>query len=298
MGFSNALKYVVLARYIIVNMNHQKVYNELISKAKFRELNTYTEKHHILPKCMGGNNDIDNLVNLTAREHFIAHLLLVHIYPNNQKLKIALWAMTNGWTSKFNNRNHLISSRMYEFAKVEAVKAIGDSMRGIRKTDEHINNMKGPRPHTAGINNHYYGKGQFGKDNPMYKKRVIDIWIEKYGYEEAHAKMKDTIEKTAIKISNALKGRTFTEEHKKHISESRKAYFNNMSEEEYLEYCKSKKDTINVYQRTDEHKEFMRQKIKAVSKQIHRIEKCVVCGKEMNVANITRWHNKNCKNNQ
>ena len=45
-----------------------------------RILNGYTEKHHILPVCMGGSNVKANLVRLTAREHFIAHWLLYKIH--------------------------------------------------------------------------------------------------------------------------------------------------------------------------------------------------------------------------
>lgn len=39
----------------------------------------YFETHHIVPKSLGGTDDKNNLVNLTAREHYIAHLLLVKI---------------------------------------------------------------------------------------------------------------------------------------------------------------------------------------------------------------------------
>ena len=45
----------------------------------------YKERHHIIPKCIGGTNDEDNLIDLYAREHFIAHKLLA-IETNNSKL--------------------------------------------------------------------------------------------------------------------------------------------------------------------------------------------------------------------
>ena len=44
------------------------------------------EVHHIVPKCLGGSNKKENLVELTAREHFICHRLLCEIYPKNKKL--------------------------------------------------------------------------------------------------------------------------------------------------------------------------------------------------------------------
>jgi hypothetical protein len=39
-----------------------------------------------LPKCLGGKDDVDNLVKLTPEEHFVDHQLLTKIYPNNSKL--------------------------------------------------------------------------------------------------------------------------------------------------------------------------------------------------------------------
>ena len=49
----------------------------------------YYEKHHIIPKSIGGTNDISNLVYLTAREHFIAHWLLFKIYETSSNIKHA-----------------------------------------------------------------------------------------------------------------------------------------------------------------------------------------------------------------
>lgn len=56
-------------------------YDALIAKAKARSAaNAYVEKHHIVPRSMGGSDTADNLVCLTAREHFLAHWLLYRIY--------------------------------------------------------------------------------------------------------------------------------------------------------------------------------------------------------------------------
>lgn len=63
-------------------MNYAKIYNNLINTRKYRVLNhgEYFEVHHIKPKCIGGSNGKENLIKLTAREHFIAHLLLSEMY--------------------------------------------------------------------------------------------------------------------------------------------------------------------------------------------------------------------------
>jgi hypothetical protein len=69
-------------------MNYTKIYQNLIERAITRTLptDTYVEKHHVVPKCMNGTDDSSNLVNLTAEEHYLAHQLLVKIYPDNHKL--------------------------------------------------------------------------------------------------------------------------------------------------------------------------------------------------------------------
>ena len=115
-------------------MNYERIYSQIVDRAKNRVLESYTEKHHILPRCMNGSDDRDNLVNLTAREHFICHQLLVRIYPENSKLKFALWAMCN-MKSKRQDR-YTPSSRIYERVKNEVVKLISEKKKGTKVSDE------------------------------------------------------------------------------------------------------------------------------------------------------------------
>ena len=81
-------------------MNYSKHYQSLISKAMVRELppDVYVERHHIVPKCLGGGNELSNLVRLTAREHFVAHQLLVKMHPNVEKLVYAACIMAHSPT--------------------------------------------------------------------------------------------------------------------------------------------------------------------------------------------------------
>lgn len=62
-------------------MDYSRLYYKIIENRKNNTFNGYTECHHILPKSLGGTNDKSNLVDLTAREHFICHLLLTKMYP-------------------------------------------------------------------------------------------------------------------------------------------------------------------------------------------------------------------------
>lgn len=100
-------------------MNYQKIYDQIIQKARFENRvkgqGTYYERHHIIPKCLGGSDKKENLVLLTAREHFICHQLLFKVHPNNTKLAYAFWGMCN--LKDKNQERYKPSSRTYQEAK-------------------------------------------------------------------------------------------------------------------------------------------------------------------------------------
>lgn len=68
-------------------MNYNKIYQQLVLNRQSRIITegVYYEEHHIIPKSEGGNNKVSNLVKLTPREHYIAHLLLWKAQPNNMR---------------------------------------------------------------------------------------------------------------------------------------------------------------------------------------------------------------------
>lgn len=65
-------------------MTYSAVYCALIEKRRQHPLqdSVYGEVHHVIPKSEGGDDSKENLVRLTAREHYIAHLLLAKIYDD------------------------------------------------------------------------------------------------------------------------------------------------------------------------------------------------------------------------
>lgn len=86
-------------------MNYEKIYNQLVEKCRVRGLDKskyegYFETHHIVPKCLGGDNSEDNLVMFTGREHFIAHILLWKLNPGHKGLSYSLNIMNNRINSK------------------------------------------------------------------------------------------------------------------------------------------------------------------------------------------------------
>lgn len=100
-------------------MNYNKIYNSIIEHAKQTQYDGYTESHHIIPKCICGTDSDDNLVNLTARQHYIAHLLLVKMYPGNNKLVFAAHMLTVG----SNRSKERTANRRYEWLKKKASEA-------------------------------------------------------------------------------------------------------------------------------------------------------------------------------
>ena len=68
-------------------MNYKLIYEHLVKRGQERTIiDSYKEQHHIIPRCMGGGDSEDNLVDLTPEEHYVAHQLLVKIHPNNLHL--------------------------------------------------------------------------------------------------------------------------------------------------------------------------------------------------------------------
>lgn len=99
-------------------MNYLVIYNNLISTRKENVISS-GELHHILPRCMGGDDSSSNLVRLTHREHFVAHRLLTKIYPNNISLKYAVYMMCFVQSSK----DRKPTSRQIAIARENLVKA-------------------------------------------------------------------------------------------------------------------------------------------------------------------------------
>lgn len=147
-------------------MNYLKIYCNLIRKAENRiHPNGYTEKHHIFPKSIFGNNN--RIVILTGREHYIAHALLQKIcekryglmHKNTQKMLCAHINMKS--------KNRYFNSYLYESAKLKR----SNSMRG----ENHWNWKGGIKPKIKPKKQHkdktnYYQKKEKYKTNNNYKR--------------------------------------------------------------------------------------------------------------------------------
>jgi len=108
------------------NMNYIKLYDSIIKKAQFRaKPESYTEKHHIVPKSLGGADDDSNLVHLTAREHCLAHLLLAKIHGGK------MWHAANMMTLRFK-----LTSKAYAIAQKNHAKAASAQHKGKPRSEK------------------------------------------------------------------------------------------------------------------------------------------------------------------
>lgn len=169
---------------IMENTYQAFIQNILDNRGRFACGDEYHERHHIVPKCMGGTNDKDNLIDLFAKEHFEAHKLLALENPENSKLTYA-WAMMS-WTKR-DGRNYELTPEEYE----EARKALSRAM--------------------SGENNPWYGKSSPRKGTHLSEEekqhlREINLGERspKYGV--------PTSEETKAKMRAARLGRVATEE--------------------------------------------------------------------------------------
>lgn len=156
-------------------MNYSLIYQDLINRAKTRDLdmNVIYEKHHILPKSLGGSDEPSNLVKLTLREHFIAHRLLVKIHRNDQqnyaKMSYALWWMCK---TKMQQDSSLVNSHAYQVARTQFIQ--NSPMRDTLRKIKVANNRK------AGIYNYNYNqvseslKKTLGEMSKVQMKTRID----------------------------------------------------------------------------------------------------------------------------
>lgn len=135
--------------------------NILETRGRFACGDEYHERHHIIPRCIGGTNDEENLIDLFAKEHFEAHRLLALENPNNSKL-IYAWYMIS-YVESSNQERYKLNAEEYEEIKKNYSQMLSEQMNGE--------------------NNYFYGVHMYGENNAFYgkthseenKKKMSDI---------------------------------------------------------------------------------------------------------------------------
>ncbi len=159
-------------------MNFLKIYDQIIESAKVKNRNRkqgYFERHHIIPKCMGGSDDKSNLVFLTAKEHYICHHLLHKHYKNIKYLFLAFHLMT------FSKKENLqkLSPKQYEKLRQET------SLYNSGKNNPNYKNalnLSGNRNHKSKkveIHGHVYESLRIAAKELNIPKSTLHRWIGK-----------------------------------------------------------------------------------------------------------------------
>jgi hypothetical protein len=196
-------------------MNYYKIYESIINNAKLENRQklkktnnsyVYYEKHHILPKCLGGTDAEENLVLLTAREHFVCHKLLLRIYPCNRKI---IWAF-HMMCRSCNSTQYNSTSRDYDTARIlfsktsvslETRKKISDNKKGKKLSEEHKKK----------ISNANKGKQAVNKNVPMSLETKMKMREARLGFKFSE----ETIEKFRLAntgVKNPMYGKKASKE--------------------------------------------------------------------------------------
>jgi len=248
-----------------LNNKYTETYYNIVNRASQRTLDGYTETHHIIPRSLGGSDDPDNLVCLTAREHFLCHWLLTKMVKGKRKQ----WSMINAlgmmmWSENDNQQRYKINARLYEQLKRKHSEAKSWAMTGER--------------------------------NPQYGKK----WSEerKQAFKEKRAKQAPMSDEAREKIRQSKLGKSRDEETKRKISESKKGTqigkLNNMYGKTHsVETRRKQSDAAKGRKYSKETIEKRAAKIRGKKRPT---KTCPYCNSTVAVNTYARWHGDRCKN--
>lgn len=194
----------------------QETYEEFIQnildiRGRFGCGDEYHERHHIIPKCMGGGNEEDNLIDLYAREHFIAHRLLALENPDNEKLVYAWSCMAFIKSQKL--KRYELTPEEYEEMKKALSKTLSKNAKE-RLQDKTKHPM--------------YGVHRYGEENPFYGKRHT---------EESKKKMSNSTIGVYAGKNNPMYGKQHTNEARDKMSQNHVDFSNEKHPRSVAVYC-------------------------------------------------------------
>jgi hypothetical protein len=249
---------------------YTKWYNQIINRARNRIIDGYTESHHIIPESLGGPDTPENLVELTAREHFICHWLLVKmtIGEDHWKMVNAL-RMMRAEKSGQQRYKTKITARVYESLKKEYSILQSEKKRGE--------------------NNPMYGDKFYRSEEGKQRQRKA-ILGDNNGAKQETAREKITNSKLGKKRA------PFSEEWRANMAEKKKGENNPRFGVEVLESTRQKiGDKIRGRKQTNEEKA---RRSAANRGKVKPKQLCPHCQQMIAVNTYPRWHGDNCKHNK
>lgn len=200
-------------------MDYAKHYNKLIESRLSREIEGYFETHHIVPRCLGGSDDTSNLIKLTAREHLIAHILLMKINPEIFGLTFAVTQMS---------KKGILNGRSYEYVRKTCSKNQSLYFKDLwndplYRDKQEFRNSEDYKTKMSVRMKEYYQTEEGLKNIEIVRKKITGKVIS----EEHRNKISEATkgiskpEGFGDKISKARTGMKFTEEHIENFKKSR-----------------------------------------------------------------------------
>jgi hypothetical protein len=208
---------------MFIDNKYKKWYDSIIANAVIRSTTlSYSENHHIIPRSLGGTDHISNIVLLSAREHFICHVLLTKFTNGNNRYKMLYAANMMSQIARSYQKRFKPNSRLYEIIKKEFGQMHSARLTGRKLTDEHKAKIAEA------------GKGRTNSQETIEKRRASCIGKkrtleqkERMRQAQLNRKQKTVDEKLIIseKISRARKGKSTgpkSEETKQKLSKALK----------------------------------------------------------------------------
>jgi 5-methylcytosine-specific restriction endonuclease McrA len=235
-------------------------YSNIVSVAKNRNItdDVYTEIHHIVPKSLDGDNSKENLVILTAEEHYICHRLLTKFTSGTARSKMvhAVWSMMR---AAGDQPRYAPKASVYAKIKAEMAQETRVRQLGVPRSAQTRANI---------------AKSKIGNLNPMYGKCHTD--------------------ETKFKISQSMVGKEKSPEYIKAMSEQRMGDGNPMYGKKHSEIARIKISAASTGRSvSEETKNILRNKALSRPKLV-----CQHCSKQSKAGPFARWHGDNCKKNK
>lgn len=311
---------------------YSRWYDALISRAKTRTIEGYVEKHHVVPRSFGGTDSKNNIVSLTAREHYIAHALLWKMnFPGvyGSKMAFAFNTFISKMTTEARGIHHTykISSRVYENFRKEYSRLLkekyareGGTWVGRKHTEESkrkIGEKSKLKVFKRGPENPQWGKKrnlsseEKAKRSASVKARWADsAYREKmiasrkayYQTPEGIAQRKAISERTkgvardpAVieKSASKRRGRRGLEAFSEQaLANIREGNKNKVYTPEGKARQIENSRMVGSRPKSDSFKQKMSERMKGIKRPTVT---CEHCGKECVLSNYNRWHGQNCK---
>lgn len=257
-------------------MDYKKIYNNLVTSRillnRVKNNDGLLEKHHIIPKCLGGSNDKHNIVLLTPREHYLAHWLLCKIHKDKVKAKMvyAFFCMCR----KNHNHKRGVTSKMYERAKIYISNFChGKNHHSFKKEIWDEKARKEISNRMLGVNNPMYGKSPWNKGLTKDTSDIVAKYIEK---------------SLCTKKLNPTASVPRTDEFKQRAA----AWMTGVPK---TEECKIKLSILNKGKKLSQETKDKMSATRKIKQSTANIYTCPYCNFEGKGSAMFRWHFNNCK---